>query len=76
MANTVPRAVQHFFIDQLLQEMGKPLEDHKELVLYLKEAKEVEEKRKRCRAQYEALEELLPQTDAVIQKLLLIKTKL
>ncbi|XP_068700233.1 uncharacterized protein [Montipora foliosa] len=69
VCDTVPRCVLHFFITQLVDDLGRALEDE-ELIEFLQEKQEIREKRNLYRAQLSALENALPQTDDVLQKLL------
>ena len=72
VADTVPRCILHFFINQLVDEMSVALETGN-LVNHLSERKDIRDKRDRCRAQQQALDDALPQTDAVIHLLLKIR---
>jgi len=69
VCDTVPRCILHFFISQLVDDLGRALEKE-DLVEFLKEKQEIREKRILCRAQFSALEGALPHTDKVLQKLL------
>ena len=69
VCDTVPRCILHFFISQLVDELGRALEKE-DLVEFLKEKQEIREKRILCRTQFSALEGALPRTDKVLQKLL------
>ena len=69
VCDTVPRCVLHFFITQLVDDLGRALEDE-DLIEFLQEKQEIRDKRNLYRAQLKALENALPQTDDVLQKLL------
>ena len=69
VCDTVPRCILHFFITQLVDDLGRALEGE-DLVEFLQEKQEIRDKRDLCRAQFVALEEALPRTDDVMEKLL------
>ncbi|XP_073248801.1 uncharacterized protein [Porites lutea] len=69
VCDTVPRCILHFFITQLVDDLEHALEQE-DLVEFLKEKKDILERRKVCRAQFFALEKALPHTDEVLKKLL------
>ena len=69
VCDTVPRCILHFFITQLVDDLEHALEQE-HLVEFLKEKKDILERRKVCRAQFFALEKALPHTDEVLKKLL------
>ena len=69
VCDTVPRCILHFFITELVDDLGRALEEE-DLVEFLHEKQEIREKRKLYRDQLKALEHALPKTDDVLQKLL------
>ena len=69
VCDTVPRCILHFFIAQLVDDLGRALEEEN-LVEFLQEKQEIRDRRKLCRAQLSALEQALPRTDSVLEKLL------
>ena len=69
VCDTVPRCILHFFITQLVDDLDRALEQE-DLVEFLTEKQEIRDKRILCRAQFAALNEALPRTDNVLQKLL------
>ena len=69
VCDTVPRCILHFFITQLVDDLEHALEKE-DLVEFLKEKKDIQERRKLCRARFSALEQALPHTDEVLKKLL------
>ncbi|KAM7437389.1 hypothetical protein ABFA07_012947 [Porites harrisoni] len=69
VCDTVPRCILHFFITQLVDDLEHAFEQE-DLVEFLKEKKDILERRKVCRAQFFALEKALPHTDEVLKKLL------
>ena len=69
VCDTVPRCILHFFITQLVDDLGRALEEE-DLVEFLQEKQEIRDRRNLCRAQLSALEQALPRTDNVLEKLL------
>ena len=69
VCDTVPRCILHFFITQLVDDLEHALEQE-DLVEFLKEKKDILERRKECRAHFFALEKALPHTDEVLKTLL------
>ncbi|XP_068700226.1 uncharacterized protein [Montipora foliosa] len=69
VCDTVPRCILHFFITQLVDDLGCALEEE-DLIEFLQEKQEIRDKRILYRDQLNALEHALPQTDDVLQKLL------
>ena len=69
VADAVPRCIQYFFIEQLVEGLDHTLKVE-DLVKYVKEKQEVREKRLRCREQLKALNDALPKTEGVMDKLL------
>lgn len=74
VCDTVPRCILHFFISQLVDDLERALEQE-DLVEFLKEKTEIRDRRKLCRAQFYALQQALPHTDNVLQKLLRMRDR-
>lgn len=72
VCDTVPRCILHFFVTQLVNDLGRALEKDS-LVEFLQERKDIRDKREMCRKQSQALEEALPRTNDVLDKLLHMK---
>ncbi|KAJ7393249.1 hypothetical protein OS493_006218 [Desmophyllum pertusum] len=72
MCDTVPRCILHFFVTQLVDDLGRALEQEN-LVEFLQERKDIRDKRIICRKQSLALAEALPRTTNVLDKLLRMK---
>ena len=72
VCDTVPRCILHFFVTQLVDDLGRALEKEN-LVEYLEERKDIRDRRTLCRKQSQALEEALPFTNDVLDKLLRMK---
>lgn len=72
VCDTVPRCILHFFVTELVDDLGRALEKEN-LVQYLQERKDIRDKREMCRKQSQALEDALPRTNNVLDKLLLMK---
>ena len=68
VCDTVPRCIRHFFITELVDGLSSALEEE-DLVGFLQEKEEIRQKRKSCRDQQQALEDALPKTDEVLEKL-------
>ena len=58
VADAVPRCILHFLVNQLVDEMNVAMETGN-LVNHLKERKEIRDRRDRCRAQKQAIEQAL-----------------
>ena len=69
VCDTVPRCIRHFFITELVDGLSSALEKE-DLVEFLQEKQEIREKRELYRNQQQALEDALPETDEVLEKLL------
>ena len=69
VCDTVPRCIRHFFITELVDSLSSALEKE-DLVEFLQEKQEIRDKRTLYRDQQEALEDALPKTDEVLEKLL------
>ena len=74
VCDTVPRCILHFFISQLVDDLERALEQEN-LVEFLKEKTEIRDRRNLCRAQFSALQQALPHTDDVLQKLLRMRDR-
>ena len=72
VCDTVPRCILHFFVSQLVDDLDRALEKEN-LVEFLKERKDIQDKRTLCRKQSLALTNALPRTQDVLDKLLRIK---
>ncbi|KAL9971044.1 hypothetical protein ACROYT_G023527 [Oculina patagonica] len=72
VCDTVPRCILHFFVTQLVDDLGRALEKE-DLVKYLQERKDIRDRRILCRNQSQALEKALPFTADVLDKLLHMK---
>ena len=72
VCDTVPRCILHFFVTQLVDDLGSALEKEN-LVEFLQERKDIRDKRELCRKQSRALAEALPRTTNVLDKLLRMK---
>ena len=72
VADAVPRCIQYFFIEQLVEGLDHTLKVE-DLVEHVKEKQEVRELRLRCREKLKALNDALPLTDEVIKKLLTMR---
>lgn len=72
VCDTVPRCIFHFFVTQLVDDLRRALEKEN-LVEFLQERKDIRDKREMCRKQSQALEEALPRTTNVVDKLLRMK---
>ena len=72
VCDTVPRCILHFFVTQLVDDLDRALEKEN-LVQFLQERKDIRDKREMCRKQSQALEEALPRTTDVLDKLLRMK---
>ena len=72
VCDTVPRCILHFFVSQLVDDLDRALEKEN-LVEFLKERKDIQDKRTLCRNQSLALKNALPRTQDVLDKLLRIK---
>ncbi|XP_078374496.1 uncharacterized protein LOC144658045 [Oculina patagonica] len=72
VCDTVPRCILHFFVTQLVDDLGRALEKE-DLVEYLQERKDIRDRRNLCRNQSQALEKALPFTADVLDKLLRMK---
>ena len=72
VADAVPRAVQHFLVEQLVQGLDRTLRVE-DMVPHVTEKEETRDRRMRCRKKIEALEMALPLTDTVIQRLLTMR---
>ena len=72
VCDTVPRCILHFFVTQLVDDLDRALEKEN-LVQFLQERKDIRDKREMCRKQSQALEEALPRTTDVLDKLLHMK---
>ena len=72
VCDTIPRCILHFFVTQLVDDLGRALEKEN-LVEYLQERKDIRDRRILCRKQSQALEEALPFTTDVLDKLLRMK---
>ena len=69
VCGTVPRCILHFFVTELVDGLSCALEKEN-LVEFLQEKQEILEKRRLSRKQLQALEDALPKTDEVLEKLL------
>ena len=74
VCDTVPRCILHFFVTQLVDDLGRALEKEN-LVEYLQERKDIRDRRILCRKQSKALEKALPFTTDVLDKLLRMKQR-
>ena len=72
VCDTVPRCILHFFVTQLVDDLGRALEKEN-LVEYLQERKDIRDRRILCRNQSQALEKAPPFTTDVLDKLLRMK---
>ena len=72
VCDTVPRCILHFFVTQLVDDLGRALEKEN-LVQFLQERKDIRDKREKCKKQSQALAEALPRTTDVLDKLLHMK---
>ncbi|XP_067050204.1 uncharacterized protein [Acropora muricata] len=69
VCDTVPRCIRHFFITKLVDGLNSALEKE-DLVQFLQEKPEICEERKSLRKKLQGLEQALPMTDEVLEKLL------
>ncbi|KAL9971045.1 hypothetical protein ACROYT_G023528 [Oculina patagonica] len=72
VCDTVPRCILHFFVTQLVDDLGRAL-DKEDLVDFLQERQDIRDRRNLCRNQSQALEKALPFTEDVLDKLLRMK---
>ncbi|XP_015766395.1 PREDICTED: interferon-induced GTP-binding protein Mx1-like isoform X5 [Acropora digitifera] len=69
VCDTVPRSIRHFFITKLVDGLNSALEKE-DLVQFLQEKQEICEERRSLRKKLQGLEQALPMTDEVLEKLL------